>query len=245
MNTIKITTSQNIELEYDLASLGERIAGRIFDSLIIGAYVLFLFYLFARVFARSKFDSLTALQVLTIVLSLLPIIFYDLLSELIMNGQSVGKRIMKIKVISLDGGRASFGQYIIRWLFRLVDFTLTNSICALVCVAASPNKQRVGDMVAGTTLIKTNPRTALLQTLYVPVQPTHYEVTFPEVTNLADKDMQLVKELIINVAKSGNSLVALKASEKIKQVLQISSSLEPLHFLEVLITDYNYLTSQL
>src|ERR1700688_3805678 len=125
MNTIKITTSQNIELEYDLASLGERIAGRIFDTLIIGAYVLLLFYFFSP----FRYDSFRSLQVLTIVLSLLPIIFYDLLSELLMNGQSVGKRIMKIKVISLDGGRASFGQYVIRWLFRLVDFTLTNSIC--------------------------------------------------------------------------------------------------------------------
>jgi uncharacterized RDD family membrane protein YckC len=241
MNTIKITTSQNIELEYDLASLGERIAGRIFDTLIIGAYVLLLFY----VFSRSKYNSLRTLQVLTIVVSLLPIIFYDLLSELLMNGQSVGKRIMKIKVISLDGGRASFGQYVIRWLFRLVDFTLTNSICALVCVAASQNKQRVGDMVAGTALIKTNPRAALLQTLYVPVHENNYKVSFPEVTNLADKDMQLVKEVILNVSKSGNTLVAQKAAEKIKQILQIKSNLEPLYFLEVLMADYNYLTSQL
>jgi uncharacterized RDD family membrane protein YckC len=241
MNTIKITTSQNIELEYDLASLGERIAGRIFDTLIIGAYVLLLFYLFSP----YRYDSFRSLQVLTIVLSLLPIIFYDLLSELLMNGQSVGKRIMKIKVISLDGGRASFGQYVIRWLFRLVDFTLTNSICALVCVAASQNKQRVGDMVAGTALIKTNPRTALLQTLYVPVKENNYRVSFPEVTNLADKDMQLVKEVILSVAKSGNTLVALKAADKIKQILQINSNLEPLYFLEVLMADYNYLTSQL
>ena len=241
MNTIKITTSQNIELEYDLASLGERIAGRIFDSLIIGAYVFLLFYLFSP----YRYDSFRSLQVLTIVLSLLPIIFYDLLSELLMNGQSVGKRIMKIKVISLDGGRASLGQYVIRWLFRLVDFTLTNSICALVCVAASQNKQRVGDMVAGTALIKTNPRTALLQTLYAPVQENNYKVSFPEVTNLADKDMQLVKEVILSVAKSGNTLVALKAADKIKQILQINSNLEPLYFLEVLMADYNYLTSQL
>jgi uncharacterized RDD family membrane protein YckC len=241
MNSIKITTSQNIELEYDLASLGERIAGRIFDTLIIGAYVLLLFYLFSS----YRYDSFRSLQVLTIVLSLLPIIFYDLLSELLMNGQSVGKRIMKIKVISLDGGRASFGQYVIRWLFRLVDFTLTNSICALVCVAASQNKQRVGDMVAGTALIKTNPRSALLQTLYVPVQENNYMVSFPEVTNLADKDMQLVKEVILSVAKSGNTLVALKAADKIKQILQINSNLEPLYFLEVLVADYNYLTAQL
>jgi uncharacterized RDD family membrane protein YckC len=244
MNTIKITTSQNIELEYDLASLGERIAGRIFDSLIIGAYVLFLFYVFALVFARSKFDSLTALQVLTIVLCLLPIIFYDLLSELIMNGQSVGKRIMKIKVISLDGGRASFGQYIIRWLFRLVDFTLTNSVCALVCVAASPNKQRVGDMVAGTTLIRTSPRTGLQQTIYIPTTDINYKVSFPEITSFNDKDMQLIKEVINQVARSGNIILAFNAAEKIKQTLKIQTMLEPYPFLQVLLMDYNHLTSQ-
>src|SRR4051812_13575170 len=39
MSTVKITTTQNIELEYDLASLGERLVGRILDGLVIGAYI--------------------------------------------------------------------------------------------------------------------------------------------------------------------------------------------------------------
>ena len=84
-----------------------------------------------------------------------------------MNGQSVGKRILKIKVISLDGSQPSIGQYFIRWLFRLVDFALTAQVGGLICVAVSKNKQRIGDIVAGTTLIKTVPYTQLDHMLFI------------------------------------------------------------------------------
>ena len=236
MNTIKITTTQNIELEYELASVGERIAGYFIDILIIFAYSIIIFF----ILIGSKLIDWNSW---ILFLFFIPIFFYDLISEIYMNGQSVGKRVMKIKVVSLNGGQASVGQYLIRWLFRLVDFTMTNNLCALISVAVSEKKQRVGDMVAGTTLIQTSPRTAFQQTIYVPTRQADYIVSFPEVANLADKDMQLIKEVIISVNRSGNMMLAHEASEKIKQTLYIQSSMPPLHFLQVLLSDYNHLTS--
>lgn len=151
---------------------------------------------------------------------------------------------MNIKVVSLDGGQPTLGQYIIRWLFRFIDFAITSNLCALICVAVSERKQRVGDMVAGTTLIKTIPRTAFQQTIYVPTQQVDYTVSFPEVANLGDKDMQLIKEVIININRTGNSMLAFQAAEKIKETLQIQTSLEPIQFLQILLTDYNHITSR-
>jgi hypothetical protein len=181
---------------------------------------------------------------LLLLLFALPVVFYDLVCEVFMNGQSVGKRIMNIKVISLDGAQPTLGQYIIRWLFRMIDFSLTSSLCALIAVAVSEKKQRVGDMVAGTTLIKTIPRTAFQQTLYVPTEPVNYQVTFPEVNNLSDQDMQLIKEVIITVNRTGNSMLAYQAAQKIKETLGIQSDLEPMPFLQLVLADYNYTTSQ-
>ena len=239
MNTIKITTTQNIEIEYDLASLGERIAGRLLDGLIIGAYVIIL------VVIAFNMGNLVEKNPWLIIILILPVMFYDLVSEILMNGQSVGKRIMNIKVVSLNGSQPTLGQYMNRWLFRLVDFSLTGSICALITVAVSLHKQRLGDMVAGTALIKTKPKTTIEQTIYAPLPVVDYNVTFPEVINLTDKDIQLVKEVILTVNKTGNTVLAYQAAEKIKQTLNVKSDLEPFHFLQVLIADYNYLTAMM
>ena len=236
MNSIKITTTQNIELEYELASVGERIAGYFIDLLIIIAYCIVVFSIMIG-------GNIIGWSSVVVFLLFIPVFFYDLVSEIFMNGQSVGKRVMKIKVVSLNGDQASVGQYLIRWLFRLVDFSMTNYLCGLICVAVSEKKQRVGDMVAGTTLIQTSPRTAFQQTIYVPTQQADYTVSFPEVANLADKDMQLIKEVIISINRTGNMMLAHEASEKIKKTLDIQSSMPPLPFLQVLLSDYNYLTS--
>ena len=238
MNTILITTSQNIELEYDLASLGERIAGYIIDLLIVIAYFILIFFIISSTHIINEGNSWLQLLVY------LPAMFYDLACEVFLNGQSVGKKAMKIKVISMDGGQPTLGQYILRWLFRVIDCAITFDLCALICVAVSENKQRVGDMVAGTVLIKTVSRTGFQQTLYTPTPEINYTVSFPGVVNLSDKDMQLIKEVTLQIYKTRNNYLAYHAAEKIKNLLQVETNLEPAHFLQVVIADYNYLTSK-
>jgi hypothetical protein len=147
-------------------------------------------------------------------------------------------------VISIEGAQPTLGQYLIRWLFRLIDFTVSTGLCALCCVAISERKQRLGDMVAGSTLIRTQPRVNFQQTLYAPTPDINYTVSFPDVVNLSDADMQLIKEVVIRVKKTGNEYLAFQAADKIKQLLKVETNLEPLHFLQVAIADYNHLTSK-
>lgn len=151
---------------------------------------------------------------------------------------------MKLRVISLNGEQATIGQYMIRWLFRMVDIFLFNALPAFIAVAASEKKQRIGDMVAGTVVIKTVPRSTIQQTIYVPTPDLNYTISFPEVSTLSDRDMQLVKEVIMNVNKTGNTMLAYQAAEKIKTSLQVQTSLEPLYFLQVLLADYNHITAR-
>lgn len=240
MNTVSVHTTQNIELEFDLASLGERLVAWLIDALIFLAYFIatsfFLnFGSLDRFIGRNPWLSFFVA---------VPFIFYNLVCDIWLNGQTIGKKVMKIKVISLNGTQASFSQYLLRWVFRLVDIFITNGLVAFICVAMSQKKQRLGDMVAGTTVIKTEPRTAFQQTLFVPTQDT-YTVSFPEVVQLRDADVQLIKEVQLNVHRSGNTMLAYHTAEKIKQLLQIQSPLEPLHFLNVVLADYNHLASKL
>lgn len=243
MNTISINTAQNIEVEYDVASLGDRIVARIIDLFIQGAYILAFVLIFF--IGSNSMGKNTGVIVIVFVFAFLPVMFYDLVMEQFFNGQSIGKKVMKIKVISLDGAQPTFSQYLLRWLFRLVDFSLSGNLAAIICVAVSENKQRVGDMVAGTTLIKTVPRTTLQHTLYVPTEDTPaYQPIYPEVINLTDPEVQLIKDVITNVNRTRNTTFAYQAAEKIKQALNIQSQQEPWAFLHQLLTDYNKIGSK-
>jgi uncharacterized RDD family membrane protein YckC len=241
MNTITITTSQNIDLEYDLASVGERLVAWLVDLAIFVAYFILIAIAISTVSnLGSFFDDNPWIAVSLSV----PFIFYNLVCEVWLNGQTIGKRVMKIKVISLNGEQATIGQYLIRWLFRVVDIYLMDGLPAFICVIVSEKKQRIGDIVAGTTVIKTVPRSTLQHTIYVRTPEINYTVSFPEVAHLSDKDMQLVKEVIMNVNRTGNSVLAYHAAEKIKHTLKIVTNLEPLYFLQVLLADYNHVTSR-
>lgn len=241
MSVISITTTQNIELEYELASLAERMLATIIDLVI-----LFGYFIIINMFLSFSGDLTNDLGIVLYVIIMLPVSFYSLLSETLLNGQSVGKRVMGIKVISLNGKQPSFGQYLIRWLFRLIDLWITSFVLATIMVAATERHQRLGDIVAGTTVVKTRPRTAMHETLYIPVADTNYTAHYPEVVQLTDSDMQLVKEVLINVRKSGNTVLAYQTMEKIESVLGIKNRHDdPVSFLYAILSDYNHLTAKM
>jgi uncharacterized RDD family membrane protein YckC len=239
MQTITVQTSQNIDIDYEVAGLGDRILARLIDG--------FLFLLIIGMSAAIGFSFINYRNlggVVTIVLIVVYAslyVFYDLACEVFMNGQSVGKRVRKIKVISLDGAQPTIGQYFLRWLFRIVDFSLTSSLCALISVAVSENKQRVGDIVAGTTVIKTEPRTLMDKIAYMPADQ-NYEPIYKEVSQLADRDIELIHEVINTYLQTGNTVVVYNMASKLKEHLHVTEQpgTDSLQFLQTLVKDYNH-----
>ena len=164
-----------------------------------------------------------------------------------MNGQTVGKKVLKIKVISLDGGQPSFGQYLMRWIFRIVDFGVFFGwgVVALICVAASKNHQRVGDMLAKTTLIKTVPRTQIENVAFTVTPSEDYQPVFKEVMHLNDRDAELIYEVLTGFYQTGNPQLIYAMATKIKEYItpSIPEGMNELLFLETVMKDYSYLTA--
>jgi uncharacterized RDD family membrane protein YckC len=242
MQTIRITTSQNIDIDYEVAGVGDRLLARLLDMALF--IVILILGVIGGAFTGMRVNENVILIVAIVIYASL-FVFYDLICETLMNGQSVGKRLMKIKVISLDGGRPSFGQYLLRWLFRIVDFTLTWQLCALICVIASDKKQRVGDIVAGTTLIKTQPRTLVNNLVFTPVADT-YKAVFNDATHLTDKDINLIQDVITAYIETGNSMVVYNAAKRIKELLSITppQGMNDLLFLQTIVKDYSHLNAR-
>jgi uncharacterized RDD family membrane protein YckC len=239
MQTVRITTSQNIDIDYELAGLGERIVASIID---LGIFFL-LYILFIITGISLNFDN-WFIGALVIVYAVM-YVFYDLTCEYFMNGQSVGKKVMKIKVVSVDGAQPRFSQYLLRWLFRIVDFGLSMGAIALVVAAISEKVQRIGDLVAGTILIRTNPRTQISHVAFMPVADD-YEPVFAAAAQLSEQDVELISEVVNNYVKTGNSVVVYNMATRIKQHLGISTppEMNDLKFLQTLRKDYSFYVTQ-
>jgi len=239
METVKVNTSQHVDIDYPVAGLGERVAARLIDLGIF--FALYIVFLLVTLNLRS---SSSIVIVMMVVLFGGGYVFYNLLCEIFMDGQSVGKRVMKIKVVSLDGGQASFGQYFIRWIFRLVDFVITGQVGGLICIAVSEKKQRIGDIVAGTTLIKTIPRTSFENIAFHPVEDGYVPV-YPNVHQLSDQDVELMHEVIHTFYKTANFELIHVMSAKVAGLIgsPIPRYEDELIFLNTVIKDYNHVTS--
>ena len=244
METIRVSTAQNVDIDYEVAGLGERIVARLID--LAGFAVLYIIVLILMI---ASFRNSGTLGVVLIIIFLVIFVFYDLVCELTMDGQTFGKKIMKIKVISLDGGQPTFGQYMMRWIFRVIDFGFIFGwgLVALVCVAVSKNHQRIGDMLAKTTLIKTVPRTKIDQVAFGFALPDDYQPVFKEVLHLNDRDAELIFEVLSGFYQTGNTDLIYSMATKIKEhiAIVIPAGMNELQFLETVMKDYNHLTAQM
>jgi uncharacterized RDD family membrane protein YckC len=238
MATIRIQTTQQTELEYTLAGVGDRLTAYLIDLLLYVAYAIGIGVLLIN---TNLLDFRSGLWLLLLVL---PILFYQLFCEIFMNGQSVGKRVRSIRVISLDGNQPTIGQYLIRWLFRIVDDMIGSGVVAIVSISLTEKAQRLGDMLAGTTVVRTKMPTMFDDTLFMASDATH-EPVFPQVIRLKDRDINLLKEVIqrVKLDPERHRSILEKASQKTKDLLHADTDLADLDFLETVVRDYNYITS--
>lgn len=239
MSKIQIETTQNVTIEYELASIADRIVASLIDSLIIFGYIMGLFLISAiwGGIINIKFGIAIG------IVFYLPVLFYDLLCEIFFDGQSFGKRIKKIKVVKLDGSQPTVLSYFLRWILRPVDILFTYGSVAIVTILVNGKGQRLGDLAANTTVIKTKVEASLEDTIYLDINK-NYEITFPQVSALNDYDIATIKEVIdrMLVIPDIDSYykILLKTKEVITQKMGIESDLKALDFLGIVIKDYNY-----
>ncbi|MFR9166680.1 MAG: RDD family protein [Dysgonomonas sp.] len=238
--SLKIHTTQNVTLNFREAGLGPRILARILDGVFIALWVLGGLIIIFRI---NSSDAAFTLFFLVIAL---PVVFYDLVFEIFNKGQSPGKMIMKIRVVNLDGTTPSVGSYLIRWLFRLIDFTLTSGALAVLMVAFTDKSQRLGDYLAGTTVISLKDEIGS-QTLSIPDLDFYkdYQVAYPDVLEkLSDKDVNTIRSLLNDYRYYNDEYTIKQLSDKIKSVTSYEYEGSDRAFLKKIIDDYTYLSLQ-
>lgn len=232
--SVRVQTSQNVELEYEPASIGDRILATLLDRLIYVGWVLFWILIYSGF--KIKGDASIFVIMLTVVL---PVLLYPVLTEYFLNGQTLGKRAMNIRVVLLDGNQPTLGAYILRWLLILVDTELLTPLVAILTISVGGKGQRVGDIAAGTTVIKTIKRVSLSQVTYQ-LLPKDYLVTYPEASQLSDTDIETIRQVLL---RRNNELLQ-KTADKVADILGLPATFEPQAFLFKIINDYAYLATK-
>ncbi len=238
MEQFQIETAQNISISQNTAHLGERMLAYIIDSFIIGVYTILMILLLASL--DIDFADMWALY---LVLGL-PAFLYYVLLETFMDGKTVGKSLVHIRVVKLDGSKPNFSSYFVRWILRILDVVISSGGVAVLTILLRGQGQRVGDIAAGTTVISEKKRVSVGDTLFRKL-PEGYVPRFPQVTVFKDSEMQTIKEMFTSARVRGDHNVILSLCEQIKKVTGITTELRPVEFVDVVISDYSFYTQQL
>ncbi|MDX1651438.1 MAG: RDD family protein [Brumimicrobium sp.] len=262
MNTLRLTTDQNVSIDVELASVGQRIVAVLLDTLIIVAYLIIMTFLISVIAISSfRMDDLSSLEfweMLFVFIVYLPFLLYTPLMEYFTKGQTIGKKAMGIRVARINGENASFKEYFTRWLFRPLEFYILNifSFGILLIVASaffdiliasvSGKNQRIGDFMANTVVIRKNPHKAYSIRDVLSIKTNeNYEPQYPNIIRYTDEDMMLVKKTISRVEKYKNTetkKLAIDLAIKIAEDLQIPEPEKKLQFLKTVLNDYIVLT---
>jgi len=228
-----IITEQFVRINQTPASIGERIFSDIIDLIVIYVYLYVSLHLLLQVE-----DSLGTKINFFLYTDLLLALGYPFLCETFNRGQSLGKYLLNIRVVKTDGSTPSMGAYLMRWLFLLVD-----SLCLVgaLIILFTKNNQRIGDLAAGTMVIKEkNYRKIHVSLDEFDYLTKDYHPIYPQSSDLSLEQVNVITRTL--------SLTGVKKEKQIKRLSQkvqsalsvVSKDTTDEKFLQNIVRDYQY-----
>lgn len=245
MNELQINTTQNVNISFTMASLGERILAFFIDLVLILAYVFGIYLIAIYLGIDSLEDQWSRMGVISVIM--LPAMLYTLLTEVYLQGQTVGKKVLKIKVVKIDGYQVSILDFFMRWLFRLVDIFLAfgTGAVAILSIALSKNNQRFGGMASGTAVISLKNEVSIDDTILEEIAES-YQATYPSVINLSDKDMQIIKNTFNLALKTRDYETIDKLRVKVEETTRTTKgSKSNQEYIGIIMKDYTHITQNM
>lgn len=231
--------------------------------MFIYSYFMMLFILGNLNSDRFNISSLDKWTItLVFLLVVMPVLFYHLVFELLLNGRGPGKLIMGLNVMNREGASPTLSQYVLRWMLCLPNYFILSIIgivspgsfvlvvmgIGLIClpdvisIASSAKSQRLRDLAAGTVVVDIRHKMNIAETIYIELDEADYVPVFPQVLQLSDKDINGIRNLLNSKGNKDRENYMLRVAYRIEEVLQIKMNGMPHVFLQTLLKDYNYLT---
>ncbi len=230
MKSIEISTAHNIVVTNELASVIQRIIAWLIDIILLGIYSAVIASIFGGV------------SVMMYLLVSLVVAFYHLVMEIFNEGQSVGKMVLKLRVVSIQGMAPSLQDSFLRWIFRLIDIPLTLGSLGMLSILTSTKSQRIGDLLARTTVISLLSRRQVDLESIRNLDRDDAKIVYPSIVRYSDKDMLLIKQTLARYHQSptaSNTDLVLALRDRIAQDLAIEpKEKRASKFLTQILSDY-------
>jgi len=262
MKSIKFESAQNVKVEYEFASPIQRVAAALIDGVAVGVYIFLLLIVLGS-------SGVKEFMLLEIFLIKIPWILYHPIMEYLTYGQTLGKYLLGIRVVSVNGERPGLKEIFTRWIFKgyflWIGFSFQSflfgtpellmmgviQICigfiGFIYCSISSNRQRMGDVMANTVVVrnKSSVKYTLKDVLSIKTQ-SNYEPSYPNAIRFTDEDMLLIKTTINRVRTHPSpetKKMAIELAEKSARLLDLEETPEKrLQFLQTLLQDYVVLT---
>ena len=230
-----IITGQFVRISQTPASIGERFLALVIDYFLIGLYILSTATLLSKLSLPSGFSLFFFLCVVY-----LPVLGYSFLCEMFNHGQSFGKKLINIRVVKVDGSTPSIGSYLLRWLLFPIDGPITSGLGLLV-VLLNKNNQRLGDLAAGTMVIKEkNYRKIHVSLDEFDYLTQNYHPVYPQSADLSLEQVNVITRTLESGEKDRARRITVLA-QKVQELLSVTPREgNQEKFLQTILRDYQY-----
>ena len=165
--SIDVRTPESIAFSYELAGLGSRFLALMIDQLIQVLILLAIVFGIALIGSRmpsagravtadATVEKIAAAIVVAIVVAVIFTIFfgYFIIFETLWNGQTPGKKVLGIRTVRDGGYAVDFGASLVRNLIRVGEFAIGYYALSAISMLISPENKRLGDLAAGTIVVR-------------------------------------------------------------------------------------------
>lgn len=248
MKSAEIVTAHNVVIQYEMAPVLSRVLASFLDMIIVAVYVVIVEMLFiALILGTYSWRDDFGAEIVLMYLFMLPGIFYSFWMESVFAGQTVGKMAMGLRVINVSGDNASIGDLFLRWIFRFVDIMMSFGALGVIVALSNEKSQRLGDLVGNTVVIKLKPSNEFSITDILNIKSSKgYEATYPQIVQMTDDDMLLIKNAMERLKKNPNEAhknLVRELAQKTSEKLGLSEVPEKkMTFLKTALQDYIVLT---
>lgn len=225
-------TGQYVNIQPTVASVGDRIFAQILDWIVLLAYLVMVIWIGVENHINSNWYFI-------ITIGLIPL-FYTLLLEIFNQGQSLGKMLMKMQVVKLDGSSPTLGAYLMRWLLFIIDGPMTGYMGLLVIIL-SRNNQRLGDLAAGTVVIKKQKYKKIQISLdEYDYLAKNYTPRYPQAADLSLEQIEIITRTL-SVSQKDFAIRVARLAGKVREKLNIErKETDDVAFLNRIVRDYQY-----
>ena len=197
-----IITPEAVVLEVETAGVASRVLAGLLDLLVQFA-LIFVVAIVAGIAGLGGSESSSNTMMAIVIAAVL--MGYPVVLETLMRGRTVGKRAMGLRAVTIEGAPIRLRHALLRMMGGLVDrFLPPIGVTGTLMVLATSRHQRVGDLMAGTIVVRDPDRTALPKGVWFPVPPGYeFYAASIDPTAMTDAQYTVIRSFLMRNRELG------------------------------------------